>query len=232
MQNERSIFGRRGGNSLVLLFALASFSNPVLQCIYIRFPLCFCPRTGKSRLYPTFSISSSDAEESPLHRSSGGGGKNSNTNSLYNVPYQSPSRNTNTVHSLGSASYQIQQQQQHQQHRSLLHHHQQQQQQPLQQQQHNHQSHAKKHPQQQQAKHINLGVSSTYKQQQHIGLGDTPSSSDTNGCGSEATLTDTEFAGATTTVAQGKHYVRVIILYALVVCVVILYLYFHNTNVE
>lgn len=37
--------------------------------------------TGKSRLYPTYSISSSEAEESPLHR----GG-------LYNLPYQSPAR--------------------------------------------------------------------------------------------------------------------------------------------
>lgn len=34
---------------------------------------------GKSRLYPTYSISSSDAEESPIHRG------------LYNLPYNTPS---------------------------------------------------------------------------------------------------------------------------------------------
>lgn len=35
--------------------------------------------SGKSRLYPTYSISSSEAEESPIHR----GG-------LYNLPYNTP----------------------------------------------------------------------------------------------------------------------------------------------
>lgn len=35
--------------------------------------------TGKSRLYPTYSISSSEAEESPIHRSQ------------YNHPYNTPS---------------------------------------------------------------------------------------------------------------------------------------------
>lgn len=35
--------------------------------------------SGKSRLYPTYSISSSEAEESPVHRG------------LYNLPYNTPS---------------------------------------------------------------------------------------------------------------------------------------------
>lgn len=213
MQNEGSIFGPKRINTLfAFAYATPIFSNVSRKHIHIRFPLL--ASSGKSRLYPTFSISSSDAEESPLHRNNGGGGgssgnsgKNSNSNSLYNVPYQSPSRNTNTVSSIGSASYQ-QQQQQHpqQQHRSLHQH------------QHNHlpphhQSHtAKKHQQQlyqqqQQPKHINLGGSTYKANQQQVGLSDTPSSSD-NGCGSEATLTDTELAAtvATSTVAQGKHF--------------------------
>lgn len=61
--------------------------SPFLFVLFINLPFfCDLPRTGKSRLYPTYSISSSEAEESPVHRA------------LYNLPYNTPAHQQQQQH--------------------------------------------------------------------------------------------------------------------------------------